>query len=78
MRTFRWGDGFGGVGVESSGHPRSPSSLVDLDLVFHFLLQVLEFPGDGGTCPRPVAFRDDHVGVVAGLAQLNALTLRGS
>lgn len=43
--------GLGGIGIESSGHPRYFPLLLDLGVIAHFLLEVLELPSDGCTCP---------------------------
>lgn len=52
--------GLGRIGIESSGHPRYFPLLLNLGIIAHFLLEILELSGNGSASPWPVEL---HIGL---------------
>jgi hypothetical protein len=63
------------VWIESPRHPRSSSGFFDYDIVFHFLLEILEFSGNSCASPWSFTFYDYVALAQSSLTQFNALRL---
>ena len=60
-----------GIGIQSTLYARCFSLFLDLNLISHFLFQVLKLSGDGGRSPWSINFINLYP--ILGISQLNSL-----